>query len=77
MENEFLDNENKSQQDLHIGLKILSFCIPLAGAILYFVKKDQEPKAAKDACTFALIGVAVGVVIQVVVGLMAGGMGGM
>lgn len=57
----------KSTEDLHIGLKILSFCIPLAGIILYFVKKDKEPVAAKSACTWAVIGFSLGVIINVIV----------
>ena len=56
----------KSNEDLHIGLKVLSFCIPLAGAIIYFIKKDKEPVAAKSACNLALIGLAVNVVLTVV-----------
>jgi len=63
--NEF-ENNGKSQEDLNTGLKVLSFCIPLAGAIIYFVKKDNEPKAAKSACTLALIGVAVGIVVRII-----------
>jgi hypothetical protein len=59
-------NSNQSNEDLHIGLKILSFCIPLAGAIIYFVKKDNEPVAAKSACTLALIGLAVNIVLTVI-----------
>ncbi|WP_298140959.1 hypothetical protein [Flavobacterium sp.] len=68
--NQFQDN--KSQEDLNAGLKVLSFCIPLAGAIIYFVKKDNEPVAAKSACTMALIGFGVGVVLQIVRYAMAG-----
>ena len=75
MENDLIDKDS-NQQGLHVGLKILSFCLPIVGAILYFVKKNDEPKAAKDACTFALIGLAVGVVLNVGVGLM-GGIAGM
>ncbi|KMQ69542.1 hypothetical protein ACM39_00285 [Chryseobacterium sp. FH2] len=66
------NNSNQSNEDLHIGLKILSFCIPLAGAIIYFVKKDKEPVAAKSACTLALIGLAVNVVLTVVRLVMQG-----
>lgn len=58
--------EQKSQEDLSTGLKVLSFCIPLAGAILYFTKKDKEPVAAKSACNMALIGVGVGIVLQII-----------
>jgi hypothetical protein len=55
----------KSPEDLHVGLKILSFCIPLAGAIIYFVKKDNEPVAAKSACTLALIGFGVNIILTI------------
>lgn len=57
----------QKQDDLGVLLKIVSFCIPLVGAILYFVKKGDQPVAAKQACTFALIGIAVGVVINIIV----------
>ena len=57
----------QKQDDLGIVLKIVSFCIPLVGAILYFVKKGDQPVAAKQACTFALIGLAVGIVINIIV----------
>ncbi|AZA60937.1 MULTISPECIES: hypothetical protein [Chryseobacterium] len=64
---EFKENlPQKSNEDLHIGLKVLSFCIPLAGAIIYFVKKENEPVAAKSACNLALIGLGVNVVLTVV-----------
>ncbi len=58
--------DNKSEEDLSTGLKILSFCIPLAGAIIYFTKKDNEPVAAKSACNMALIGLGVGIALNIV-----------
>ncbi|HAO06102.1 MULTISPECIES: hypothetical protein [Chryseobacterium] len=64
--NQNYQKPNQSNEDLHIGLKILSFCIPLAGAIIYFVKKDKEPIAAKSACNMALIGLAVNVVLTII-----------
>ncbi|EJL66187.1 hypothetical protein [Flavobacterium sp. CF136] len=63
---EFENKNNKSNEDLSTGLKVLSFCIPLAGAIIYFVKKNEEPVAAKSACNMALIGFAVGVVVRII-----------
>lgn len=60
------EENNKSQEDLNTGLKVLSFCIPLAGAIIYFVKKDNEPVAAKSACNMALIGFGIGIVLQII-----------
>lgn len=62
---------NQTEDKLHPGLMILSFCIPLAGAIIYFVKKDKEPKSAKSACTFALIGFAVAIVINILYTIMS------
>ena len=53
-------------QEAGVGaLGILFFCIPLAGAVMYFVWKDEKPKKAKQACTLAIWGVAVGIIIQV------------
>ena len=39
-----------------VGLCILSFLIPLAGWILYFVKRDDTPVKAKACSTWAWIG---------------------
>ena len=52
---------------LSTPLTILSFCIPLAGAIIYFMKKDKEPASAKTACMAAVIGFAVGIIINIIV----------
>lgn len=68
-QNLFKDN---GPDDLHIGLKIASFCFPIVGAILYFVKKDNEPKAAKQACNLALIGFGVGLIINIIYYVVAG-----
>jgi uncharacterized membrane protein len=51
--------DNQQTEDLSLILKIVSFCIPLVGAILWFINKDKNPKAAKSACTFALVNVLV------------------
>lgn len=64
--NEFENRNDNSQEDLSTGLKVLSFCIPLAGAIIYFVKKNDQPVAAKSACNMALIGFAVGIVVRII-----------
>ncbi len=60
------------QDELHVGLKILSFCIPLAGAIIYFTTDaNQFPNKRKQACNFALIGIGVSILLRVL--MMAGG----
>ena len=62
--------DSQQPEDLSMILKIVSFCIPLVGAILWFINREKNPKAAKSACTFALVGVAVGIIINVVITLM-------
>ena len=57
-------------EDLSMILKVVSFCIPLVGAILWFINKEKNPRAAKSACTFALIGVAVGIVVNIIVAVL-------
>lgn len=68
--------DEMNNDDLGTPLKIVSFCIPLVGAILYFVKKDKEPNAAKQACNMALIGLGVNIVLNIILtmtGALAGG----
>ena len=70
-------NQNPNDQ-LDTGMKVLSFCIPLAGAIIYFTSKEKTPNKAKQACHFALYGIGFGIVLQIimtVVGIGAGAMG--
>ena len=59
-------DQPQNQDDLELGLKVLSFCIPIAGAIIYFVNKDKAPVKAKSACTMALRGFGVGLVAQII-----------
>jgi len=49
---------------------IVLFCLPLVGAIMYFVWKDDKPKKAKTACYLALGGTALGIVLQVIVSML-------
>lgn len=72
-EEQFQDNSGgQNDAGLSTGLKIVSFCIPLVGLILYFTKKSNEPKAAKDAITFAAIGFGIGLVMNIISMLMQG-----
>jgi hypothetical protein len=50
------DFDNQEDDELGTGLSILSFCIPLAGAIIYFANKSDKPESAKKACHLALWG---------------------
>ena len=68
-ENDVIENSdsNKPKDELSTGLAILSFCIPLAGAIIYFSNKDTSPNKAKSACHAALISFGIGILIRILV----------
>lgn len=46
------------------GLAILSFFIPLVGLILFFVKKNKQPKTAKACITAAAISILLSTVVS-------------
>lgn len=70
-ENNDLDEIKKEigEDSLSTGLKVLSFCIPLAGAIIYFINKDDSPEKAKSACHLALYGFLLGIVVNIIVSI--------
>ena len=47
------------------ALGVAFFCLPLVGAIMYFVWRDDQPAKAKRACTLALWGMAVGIGLRI------------
>jgi len=55
-----------NDEDLSTGLKVLSFCIPLAGAIMYFSYYKSQPTKSKQACTMAIWGIVVGVLLRII-----------
>lgn len=59
----------KDGEDLHDFGKVISFCIPFIGGILYLVHANSRPKAAKSACHCALWGVGVGFVLNILMAL--------
>lgn len=63
-------NNNHADDKLGTGLSILSFCIPLAGAIIYFSNKSDKPEKAKQACHMALWGMLAGFILNVISHLM-------
>lgn len=63
---------DQNQDKLNTGLTVLSFCIPLAGAIIYFMKKKDEPKSAQTACYAALIGMGVSLVLNIALRVVGG-----
>lgn len=45
------------------GLVIISVLLPIVGYILYFVKREEEPDAAKNYLWSAIAGSIVGLII--------------
>lgn len=70
---DLLPELENSDDKLGTGLQILSFCIPLAGAIIYFSNKDKYPNKAKSACHMALWGFGIGIAINLLVTLVRNG----
>lgn len=64
-EQEQIQQQQNPDDKLSTGLAILSFCIPIAGAIIYFSNKDTMPNKAQAACHAALWGFGLGVLINV------------
>ena len=54
------------KDELGSGMTILSFCIPIAGAIVYYINKDESPKKARTACYAALWGLGIGVLLNII-----------
>ncbi|MFJ7732139.1 zinc ribbon domain-containing protein [Lysinibacillus sp. NPDC097231] len=64
--------QNTSPEDTpNIAVNILSVCCtPLLGFIMYFVWKDNKPKAAKSALIWALIAIGIYIVLVIVFGII-------
>lgn len=51
----------------NIWVNLLSLCcVPLLGIIMFFVWKNEQPKAAKSALIFALIGISISIILGVI-----------
>ena len=58
-------NNTAVQNTTKVGLVILSVLFPIAGYIMYFAKKAEEPEAARNYLISALVGSAVGVLMMI------------
>ena len=59
--------------NLHMGLRVLSFCIPLAGAIIYFTTdRERYPNKAQQACYAALWGMGLSLLLNILTTLLEG-----
>ena len=61
-----------SDEDLNVGLKIVSFCIPLVGIIIWLVNRGTQPQKAKQACNMAWLGILLSVIINIIVVIAEG-----
>lgn len=43
----------------------LCFIIPIVGIVMYFVKKDTQPKCAKSYLNWAISSIAIGIVLNI------------
>ncbi len=55
------------EEKASVGLAILSFIIPLAGLIIFLVKKDSRPKTAKVSGICALVSFIINIVFTIVI----------
>lgn len=63
-----VNQENNStaakNEKVNVWLAILSFIIPLAGLIIFLMKKDKDPKTAKASGICAIVGFLLGFIIS-------------
>ncbi len=76
LDDEILDDFKKEpdqpEDELHMGLRVLSFCIPIAGAIIYFTTDSQLENKKQQACTAALLGIGLNIFLKIL-GTVVGG----
>lgn len=58
---------NTSENKANIWVNLISLCcFPILGIIMYFVWKDQQPKTAKSALIFGIIGFVISIIIGII-----------
>lgn len=70
--NKFLNKQTTNPDDsANIWVNLLSLCcFPIVGIVLYFIWKDKQPKAAKSALIFGLIGFAIQFIFGIISALL-------
>ena len=54
-------------------VKVVSFCFPVVGGILYFSHQNKAPQKSQDACNSALWGIGVGIVLNILSAILTAG----
>ena len=63
---------DEKNEPLDGGIKVLAFCVPLVGGILWLVHKNSAPQKSKDACSAALWGIGFGIVLNILAAIGGG-----
>lgn len=58
---------NSVEEKTNVWLAILSYFVPIAGLIIFLVKKDKEPKTAKASGICALVSFIINMILIVVI----------
>ena len=61
------ENINNAQEKVNVWFAILSYFVPIAGLIIFLVKKDKEPKTAKASGICALVSFIINIILIVVI----------
>ncbi|MBO7521916.1 MAG: hypothetical protein J6T16_06725 [Opitutales bacterium] len=61
---------NQEEDKASMGLCVLSFIIPLAGIILWAIKKNEIPNAAKTYLKVSLAAIAIGVALNILLSIL-------
>lgn len=61
----------EKEEHANVGLKVISFLIPIVGLILYLVWMDEHKTKAKECGKMALISVCIGVGFSLLSGILA------
>ena len=61
-----------NNEPLDGGVKVISFCFPIVGGILYFVHQNSAPQKSADACSMALWGMGIGFLLNVIAAMGGG-----
>jgi len=72
MSDQLSPNNETPQDELTTPLKIVSFCFPIVGAIIYFTSKEQTPNKAKSACTMSLWGLGLSIILSILYVVLIG-----
>lgn len=66
-----VQTSNSGEDKPNIAVNLVSFCcVPILGIIMFFVWKDNKPKAAKSALIWSIVSIAIWLVLSFGFGLL-------